>query len=123
MKSISIKVLLILLFGFYLHAQDSHTTETGECRQCHFCDKPTKENPCLRPCTRISQRNAAQYQDQLPDVLVMDILSEIYVPVVFSHKYHAEMADMSGGCDVCHHQNGTIDKCQPCHPPSVKRAN
>lgn len=63
--------------------------------------------------------------DDAPDVIIMDLLSNIYVPVVFSHQLHAQMADMSGGCQICHHYNppGAILDCGECHENSPKRAD
>ncbi len=63
--------------------------------------------------------------DDAPDVIYLDGLSEIYVPVVFSHKLHAQMSDMSGGCQICHHHSTDeeISACIECHPSSAKRAD
>jgi len=43
--------------------------------------------------------------------------SDLYVPVEFSHRVHAEMSEMAGGCALCHHNNppGHILPCRDCH--------
>jgi hypothetical protein len=53
----------------------------------------------------------------------MNELSDRYGPVYFSHKLHAQMSDMSDGCQGCHHFNTTspILKCNSCHEASRKR--
>jgi len=47
----------------------------------------------------------------------MDQLSAQYVPVIFAHKLHAQMTEISGGCAVCHHFNPShkILACRECH--------
>ncbi|MDX1409785.1 MAG: cytochrome c3 family protein, partial [Saprospiraceae bacterium] len=48
--------------------------------------------------------------NQMPD-------SDLYSPVVFSHRSHAEMSGMAGGCSMCHHYNppGRVVPCRDCH--------
>ncbi|MDH3251514.1 MAG: cytochrome c family protein, partial [Ignavibacteria bacterium] len=43
--------------------------------------------------------------------------TDLYFPVKFSHRWHAEMSGMSGGCALCHHYNppGEILPCSNCH--------
>ena len=40
-----------------------------------------------------------------PKIIKMKKLEvqDLYEPVVFSHRTHAEMSGMSGGCEMCHH--------------------
>ena len=43
-----------------------------------------------------------------PDVVLMDQLTKIeglYEPVPFDHKGHAHMAQIQGGCTLCHHRS------------------
>jgi hypothetical protein len=49
----------------------------------------------------------------------------LYPPVKFSHQTHAEMADMSGSCQMCHHYNpvGPILGCKECHSVERKRSD
>jgi hypothetical protein len=58
-----------------------------------------------------------------PDVIVIDELEDRYSPVIFSHKLHAQMSEMTGGCLGCHHYNtlGPILSCNECHSIERKR--
>ena len=62
------------------------------------------------PCPRFTP-------DKGPEVVLMDQLSAQYVPVVFAHKLHAQMTQISGGCALCHHFNPShrILPCRECH--------
>jgi hypothetical protein len=54
----------------------------------------------------------------------MNKMTGQYGPVVFAHRAHAQMAEMSGGCYGCHHYNDTALKilaCQNCHAAERKR--
>jgi hypothetical protein len=53
-------------------------------------------------------------------VVLIDQLSVQYVPVVFAHKLHAQMTEMTGGCALCHHYNPSrrILRCRECHSTS-----
>jgi hypothetical protein len=44
---------------------------------------------------------------------------------MFSHRIHAEMSGMSGGCRMCHHYNtpGKVVGCSDCHELKRKRAD
>ncbi len=96
-----------------------------DCKQCHLCENPTAVNPCLKMCPRFDALSSPHTTKLKPDVIIIDIISDLYVPVVFSHQLHAEMSDMSGGCQICHHHNppGAILACRDCHEVSVKRAD
>ncbi|MEK7685812.1 MAG: cytochrome c3 family protein [Verrucomicrobiota bacterium] len=50
-------------------------------------------------------------------MVLIDQLSSQYVPVLFAHKLHAQMTEMSGGCALCHHYNPSheILRCRECH--------
>jgi hypothetical protein len=52
-----------------------------------------------------------------PDSFLLDQLTDLYGPVFFPHKLHAEMEGMAQGCDVCHHHNpeGKVLACRECH--------
>jgi hypothetical protein len=58
-----------------------------------------------------------------PDVIVISKLEDRYTPVIFSHKLHAQMSEMTGGCLGCHHYNtlGPILSCANCHSRDRKR--
>lgn len=96
------------------------------CQTCHAGSAPTKTNPALLPCPR-SRILPGFHPDQTgPEVLVMSKVSKEYGPVVFSHKLHADMSTMSGGCYGCHHYNSTsmtILSCRECHPANRARTD
>jgi len=60
-----------------------------------------------------------------PEVVVIDEMSEYYTGVVFSHKMHSEMSEMSTGCIGCHHYNttGAVLNCRKCHESTRTREN
>lgn len=129
------KIKLIILFvamPLFLFAQNNvgklHQTQALNCKTCHSCDIPTKENPCIKPCPRERLITIEQTPKDAPAVITINKLkkqSDIYVPVVFSHKLHAEMADMGGGCRMCHHYNppGQVVACSDCHEKERKRVD
>ena len=81
-----------------------------QCSDCHISPNPTKAVPALAPCPRLSPEKG-------PEVVLLDQLSSQYVPVVFAHKLHAQMTQMTGGCVLCHHHNpgNGILRCRDCH--------
>ncbi len=125
-------VVLLLLMIVSLAAVLSAQTESGtemhkkvlECKVCHKCENPTPESPCLRTCPRFASADPDATAEDGPDIIIIDILSDLYVPVVFSHQLHAEMSGFSGGCQICHHHNpsGEILLCEECHPVSAKNS-
>lgn len=97
--------VLIINFSFAQNVNHAEMDDQENCQKCHYCNQPTKKDPCLRSCPRTKVVTSQQMKEETPHVLVLDLLSDMYVPVVFSHKLHAEMADMAGGCGLCHHYN------------------
>lgn len=91
------------------------------CNICHTCEEPTAAEPCLAMCPRDGGHFYGEHDaDEGPEVVIIDQLADMYRPVVFAHKLHAGMADMSGGCTHCHHyseDSGTIPPCRECHDP------
>ncbi len=77
------------------------------CQTCHECSAPTKTNPCLSACPRANALPGFHPTNQGPEVLIMGKVSKEYGPVIFSHRLHADMSKMSGGCYGCHHYNST----------------
>ena len=122
----SIVVFALCYFSESLAQQrDFHTTEGMDCSQCHECKKPTKKNPCLRICPRpFGDKDGGikiSFQE-VDDYIIMSELEEIYDPVVFSHKLHASMSDMSDGCVYCHHftpTNQSHPPCKECHDANI----
>ena len=89
------------------------------CSDCHSCDKPTPEAPCLVVCPRHREHFIGAHQaDEGPELVIIDQLANLYRPVVFAHRRHANMSAFSGGCRNCHHYSepsGKIPACRECH--------
>lgn len=122
-------IFLIQLFSI-LSAQSLHLHHSKTdiyCKECHTCNKPTEKEPCLKCCPEFTRKDVVvRYSiDKAPEVITIDVISDQYGASVFSHRLHAEMADMSGGCSLCHHHNppGQIASCQDCHKANRKRLN
>jgi len=100
---------------------ENHSMMAIDCKNCHACDYPTKNDPCLLPCPRTEMISVHHTPDEGPVVVKMQDIKGNYGAVVFSHKLHAEMSEMTGGCNGCHHYNttGPVTKCKTCH--SVER--
>lgn len=81
-----------------------------------------------------------------PDVVILDELEDLYAPVPFEHRIHAEMAEMWGGCETCHHrtpnghttsgkpsangeaphtqdESADIPACKSCHPVEKEKSD
>lgn len=100
------------------------------CSACHTCEKPTPENPCLRACTRDPAAAGMRDSDRWklgPAMVILNELEDLYLPVPFDHKGHAEMAQMTRGCAVCHHYTpegaAVQPACKTCHEVSPLRAD
>lgn len=93
-----------------------HSKENINCKSCHDCEYPTKKDPCLLKCPR-TDVSVYHSPSEGPEVILMDNLSKRYGPVVFSHKLHSQMSEMSHGCTGCHHYNttGPVLNCKKCH--------
>ena len=102
---------------------NNHSLQQINCKTCHSCDVPTRQDPCLNPCPRDLMITVNQSPEEGPETVKLDELSNKYMPVVFSHKIHAQMSQMSGGCRGCHHYNtsGPILPCVNCHGVERKR--
>jgi hypothetical protein len=117
-------VVLPLAAGASEPVEDPHKAwrpEPMACTQCHACEKPTEEDPCLVACPRHGGHFFGEHRvDEGPDIVIIDQLADLYEPVVFAHQLHASMANMSGGCETCHHYSettGEIPPCRSCHDP------
>jgi hypothetical protein len=126
MKKI-LAVIFLLFFTVGTYAQQSpgknHSRSNIDCKTCHTCDVPTKNEPCLVTCPREKIVTVYQKPEQTPELIVIDQISDRYGSVYFSHKIHAQMSVMSGGCENCHHHNtsGPILQCNSCHESSRQR--
>jgi len=88
------------------------------CRDCHICKNPTNKAPCLKQCLRGEKINGKKHSPtEGPDVAILDQIEDMYSPVRFDHKRHAEMVGMGQGCEQCHHYSpeGRIPPCRDCH--------
>ncbi|MGE5235088.1 MAG: cytochrome c3 family protein [Acidobacteriota bacterium] len=92
-----------------------------DCTACHTCPNPSRDQPCLKACPR-HQQPAALSPASGPDIVILDDLEDLYVPVRFDHKTHAGMSGMSKGCETCHHftpPNSPHPACKDCHPVEI----
>lgn len=117
-------LLVITFFTTIIYSQGkNHSQSNLTCKTCHACEVPTKDDPCLIACPRLSMIKEYPSPEVGPDVIVIDELEDRYTPVIFSHKLHAQMSEMTGGCLGCHHYNtlGPILSCNVCHSKERKR--
>ena len=123
-----LKILLIFaLFNGAVYSQTKNK-EFLDCKKCHDCAIPTKDNTCLKKCPRDLMSVVYHMPLSIPKVLIIDNFKSEpnhYPPVKFSHQAHAEMSSMSGSCQMCHHYNnaGTILGCKKCHEVERKRTD
>jgi hypothetical protein len=128
MKKILI-VLFALLFTIRTNSQQSpgknHSKLHINCITCHTCGIPTKDEPCWVACPREKMITVYLKAEQTDELITIDQGSERFGPVYFSHKIHAQMSVMLGGCGNCHHHNTLeqILKCSSCHESSRQREN
>lgn len=97
----------------------ANTQMNDYCRTCHICENPTRFNPCLEQCARHgAQFSSTKSFESGPDIVIINKLSKLYKPVIFSHELHASMSEMGEGCTLCHHfseDSGEIPACSKCH--------
>lgn len=134
MKSaLALLLCFALTLPVWAQKKSSHASAPalqGQCKTCHACNQPTKANPCLSPCPRHDFGIVRRSVTEGPERILMATLTprsgkRVYPPVAFSHRVHAEMADLGGGCAMCHHYNptGPIVSCNTCHEEQRKRAD
>ncbi len=123
MKSVMFGILIFSTITFSQTINKNHSLQNITCKTCHTCDVPTKQDPCLVACPRNEMVTVHQSPAEGPNVVTLDKLADKYQPVTFSHRVHAQMSEMSGGCANCHHYNtsGPILKCSDCHSVERKR--
>jgi len=102
-----------------------HSQAPIDCKKCHICEKPIIRKPCLKLFSDFNRKNLTNFNsaNHAPEIIVIDTIKGIYSPTVFTHKLHAEMSYMSGGCQSCHHFNpgGKVLRCIECHKPLTSR--
>lgn len=118
--SVLLLAALFLLISATGSAQNSVKKEADRppCNDCHLCKNPTVKAPCLKQCMRGEKINGKKHKPaEGPDVAILDQISDMYSPVRFDHKHHAEMVGMGQGCELCHHYSpeGRIPPCRECH--------
>lgn len=94
-----------------------------DCKSCHISEYPTKKDPGLFNCPRKNLVSVYHSPKEGPETVVINEMSDNYSGVVFSHRVHAEMSEMSSGCTGCHHYNttGPVLNCRTCHNISRSR--
>ncbi len=115
-------VFLISLPGQVCSRTNPHGDATQTpCTDCHICPNPTKADPCLAMCLWSGKTKAEHTPDEGPGLTSLDELRDIYGPVNFNHKLHAEMVGMGEGCGSCHHYSpeGKFPPCIECHSREV----
>jgi hypothetical protein len=97
-----------------------HKNMVIDCKTCHYCEYPTINDPCISPCPKDDMISVHHTAEEGPEIVEMDMIGGDYGVVIFSHKLHAEMSEMAGGCESCHHYNttGPVLKCITCHEPN-----
>ncbi len=126
-KNLFISVLALCIFILPGFAQD-HSQMKFDCSLCHDCETPTKSNPCLIKCPREKMMTVHIPPERSPKIIKMNklkITEDLYEAVIFSHRAHAEMSEISGGCEMCHHYNppGNIVACDYCHDLNRQRTD
>ena len=101
---------------------------SSDCVRCHFCNRPSPEDPCLFSCTkpRPTPDDLGSLDQPSLAMIILDELEDAYLPVPFDHKGHAEMAEMTQGCATCHHftpAGGQHPACKTCHAISDAQAD
>lgn len=99
------------------NSPSEHVNQNLSCKSCHASEYPTKNDPGLMNCPRAEILTDFHSVAEGPEIVVIDKMSENYSGVVFSHKIHSEMSEMSDGCTGCHHYNttGPVLNCSKCH--------
>ena len=97
--------------------------QTLNCKSCHATEYPTINDPGLLDCPRTEMISVYHSPAEGPETVVIEGMSDHYNGVVFSHRNHAKMSEMSGGCTSCHHYNtsGPVLSCKKCHNSSRSR--
>lgn len=97
----------------------SSKAQTVYCLDCHQCDAPSFDSPCVKPCPYTKPEGEAKSlgPKPAPGVVSLGLLSDLYEPVAFNHERHAKMSAMGQGCIACHHYSamGQTPPCQACH--------
>lgn len=122
MRKLLYFLLIAILYLDIASAQSNtkhHAQMSLNCQECHSCSTPTYEEPCLKILPEFTRSSITIFHSaaQAPEIIKIDTLDGNYEATIFTHKLHAEMAFMSGGCKSCHHFNppGKVLTCIECH--------
>ena len=119
----SLTILSLNLLTAQPAREKHHAQFPLNCSECHTCAKPTYENPCLKLFPDFTREGITVHHsaEEAPEILNINVLSNIYKGSVFTHRLHAEMSEMTGGCISCHHFNppGKIAPCRECHEATL----
>jgi len=126
-KNLFVSILTMGILVLPNFAQD-HSQMKFDCSLCHTCETPTKSNPCLIICPREKMMTIHIPPEKSPKIIKMNklkVMEDLYESVIFSHRAHAEMSEISGGCEMCHHYNppGNIVACDYCHELNRQRTD
>ncbi|MBI5883007.1 MAG: hypothetical protein HZB91_07880 [Elusimicrobia bacterium] len=103
-----------------VHRRPGTPGMSGDCLRCHATAAPTRERHPLSNCPRPGKGRRSAGQG--PGAITMGEISDQYGPVTFSHRKHADMAEMGEGCVSCHEDtDGPFRKCAACHSTSRRR--
>jgi len=95
------------------------------CAICHSCEFPTHKDMCLKKSFCFRHEVMPGHMDKLSlGTVILDELESVYYPVYFNHEKHAQMSQMSGGCENCHHfipPSAGHPACKECHPAGQGR--
>lgn len=121
-QHVQMAVALVCALALRVEAQTNAAPETS-CKPCHVEARPTRDRAGLSPCTRVEPRGTHTAAEG-PAWITMSEGTGHYGRVEFSHKVHAEMAEMGRGCIECHHEateGQAMRRCGECHSPARAR--
>ena len=119
---LQIAVAMMWALALRVEAQTNAAPETS-CQPCHTEARPARGRAGLSPCTRVEPRGTHTAAEG-PALITMSEGTGHYGRVEFSHKVHAEMAEMGRGCIECHHEateGQAMRRCGECHSPARAR--
>ena len=131
MRSLVVSMLtaFIAASSYSQHADKGSSLVPGmTCMTCHTSLVPTKEKPSVRSCPRTQMATVRHSAEEGPGIITMNAFANsarTFTSVRFTHKAHAEMSEMAGGCTMCHHYNppGRVLGCNECHEVNRQRTN
>ncbi|KAA3635959.1 MAG: hypothetical protein DWP97_03760, partial [Calditrichaeota bacterium] len=128
MRKLIYYILLILVSFLFTSSSFGYAMNQDlDCLECHTCNNPTPDNLCLKACPslHIPDTQVSHPVKDAPDTFLIKEIADLYQPVKFNHKLHADMAQMGTSCATCHHYSPAdrIPPCKECHPAGKDPAN